>query len=123
MTKATVEDIKNMLNHWWKESERFQTAPQGGGKNSERIQTDQQGKNKIITIPEHWEQKLSHADIMSICRVSDNINMTLLRIKNKIESDIEIPPSPIIRPRYAPSPEINNSPRQNGFTPINLLKS
>jgi len=108
MTKATIEDIKNMLNHWWK--------------NSERIQTDQQEKNKIIIIPEHWEQKLSHADIMSICRISDNLNMTLLRIKNKIESDIEIPISPIIRPRYAPSPEINNSPRPNGFTPINLLK-
>jgi len=136
MTKATVEDIKNMLNHWWKdsfriqtdtqgggkESERFQTDTQGVGKNSERIQTDQQEKNKIITIPEHWEQKLSHADIMSICRISDNLNMTLLRIKNKIESDIEIPISPIIRPRYAPSPEINNSPRPNGFTPINLLK-
>ena len=125
MTKATVEDIKNMLNHWWKDSERIQTATQSGGKDSERIQTATKliTNNKITTIPEHWEQKLSHADIMSICRVSDNINMTLLRIKNKIESDIEIPISPIIRPRYATSPEVSESPRYNGFTPINLLQS
>lgn len=103
MTKATTDDIRKMVNHWWEN-----TNP--------------------IDIPDSWEQKLSHAHIISICRISDNINNTLSRIKNKIETDMinsMSPPSPILRPRYAPSPLIEPKPtitsesvRAHVFLPI-----
>ena len=103
MTKATTDDIRKMVNHWWEN-----TNP--------------------IDIPDSWEQKLSHAHIISICRISDNINNTLSRIKNKIETDMinsMSPPSPILRPRYAPSPLIEPRPtitsesvRAHVFLPI-----
>ena len=61
MTKATTDDIRKMVNHWWEN-----TSP--------------------IDIPDSWEQKLSHAHIISICRISDNINNTLSRLRKSLNS-------------------------------------
>jgi SpoVK/Ycf46/Vps4 family AAA+-type ATPase len=60
MTKATLEDIKDILEFYWKED----------------INT---------IIPENWEQKLSHAQIVSYCRMSDNLANTISKINKFFE--------------------------------------
>ena len=60
MTKATLEDIKDILEFYWKEEIN-------------------------MIIPENWEQKLSHAQIVSYCRMSDNLANTILKINKFFE--------------------------------------
>jgi hypothetical protein len=64
MTKATLDDIKNILEHYW---------------------------NILIQkeIPNNWEKKLSHAEIVSYCRMSDNIEDTFFKISKYISSEYE----------------------------------
>lgn len=59
MTKATIDDIKNILEFYW--------------------------STKILYVPDiDIDKKLSHAEITSCCRLSTNINDTYDKIKQKI---------------------------------------
>lgn len=64
MSKATVYDIKNILEHYWNVS----------------IEKD---------IPNNWEKKLSHAEIVSYCRMSNNIEDSFFKINKYISSEYE----------------------------------
>jgi len=74
MTKATTEDIKDILEFYWKQN----------------IDIDSM-------IPEDWEQKLSHAEIVSYCRMSHNLQDTMMKIHKFFEIEyfnLNISPSP-----------------------------
>jgi SpoVK/Ycf46/Vps4 family AAA+-type ATPase len=59
MTKATISDIKNILEFYW--------------------------STKILYVPEiDMDKKLSHAEITSCCRLSSDINDSFEKIKQKI---------------------------------------
>jgi hypothetical protein len=59
MTKATIDDIKNILEFYW--------------------------STKIVYVPDiDMDKKLSHAEITSCCRLSSNINDSFDKIKQKI---------------------------------------
>jgi len=61
MTKATIEDIKNILEFYW--------------------------STNIHSICDlELNKKLSHAEIISCCRLSNNINDSIEKIKQKIEN-------------------------------------
>ena len=66
MTKASIEDIKDILNFYWK-------------------------TNKCLLIDAHFDKKLSHADIISCCRLSSNIDESIIKIgKKSIDNDSEL---------------------------------
>jgi SpoVK/Ycf46/Vps4 family AAA+-type ATPase len=64
MTKATLDDIKNILEHYW---------------------------NTLIhkEIPNNWEKKISHAEVVSCCRMSDNIEDSFFKINKFITSEYD----------------------------------
>ena len=65
MTKATINDINNILNFYW-------------------------SSNKKYDINNEWEQKLSHADVISCCRQSNSALETINKIEQTIkEKEIE----------------------------------
>ena len=62
MTKATTKDIKNILEFYW--------------------------STEILYIPElDLDKKLSHAEIISCCRLASNVNDSIEKIKQKILED------------------------------------
>jgi len=62
MTKATMEDIKNILEFYW--------------------------STKLFNISDlDLDKKLSHAEIISCCRLSSNVNYSIEKIKQKILED------------------------------------
>jgi len=61
MKKATIDDISNILNYYW------------------------ETKN-IFEIPLEWEQKVSHAELINWCRISDSISDTIFKIKKHFET-------------------------------------
>jgi hypothetical protein len=58
-TKATILDIKNILYNFWDE------------------------ENEII-FDENYNYKFTHADIINICKESNNLNDTLINLKNRL---------------------------------------
>ena len=66
MTKATIYDIKDILNFYWK-------------------------TNTSLTIDIEFDKKLSHADVISCCRLSSNIEESIIKIgKKSIDIDSEL---------------------------------
>ena len=59
MTKATVEDVKNILQFYWK-------------------------TEYTLELDCKINKKLSHADVVSCCRLSNDINDSLYKINTKI---------------------------------------
>lgn len=58
-TKATISDIKNILYNFWDEEDE-------------------------ITFDEDYNYKLTHADIVNICKECNNLKDTLLNLKNRL---------------------------------------
>jgi len=86
MTKATLDDIKNILEHYW-------------------------NTTLDSEIPNYWERKLSHAEIVSCCRMSNNIEDSLFKINKSISAEYEKTIS------VSPIPNLNSD--DNIFTIIN----
>jgi ATP-dependent 26S proteasome regulatory subunit len=61
MKKATIDDISNILNYYWETKNTFE-------------------------IPLEWEQKVSHAELINWCRISDSISDTIFKIKKHFET-------------------------------------
>jgi SpoVK/Ycf46/Vps4 family AAA+-type ATPase len=59
MKKATISDIKEIIQFYWSVDEEPELKPE-------------------------WSEKLSHAEIVSCCRLSDNPSDTVQRIKEFI---------------------------------------
>jgi hypothetical protein len=68
MTKASIDDIKDILNFYWK-------------------------TNLSLTIDVEFDKKLSHADVISCCRMSSNIEESIVKIGRKsidIDSNVTL---------------------------------
>jgi SpoVK/Ycf46/Vps4 family AAA+-type ATPase len=59
MAKASLTDINDILNFYW-------------------------STNTMYTIKESWSEQLSHAELISCCRQSNDINETLINIERAI---------------------------------------
>lgn len=64
-TKATISDIKNILYNFWNEE-------------------DICNENSKIIFDKNYDYKFTHADIVNICKESNNLNDTLLNLKNRL---------------------------------------
>jgi ATP-dependent 26S proteasome regulatory subunit len=90
MTKATIDDIKKLLEFYW-------NVP------------------LEMEIPPNWEQKLSHAEITNCCRVSNDIQDTINKIILTMETiDQRNSSSPEMKIDFSisnrspePSPQVN----------------
>ena len=82
MTKATVDDIKQILEHYW--TTEFDNE-----------------------VPLSWEQKLSHAEIVSFCRMSDNIEDTYFKIDKFVDKGSSSPRFYLNTPAPSPPVELN----------------
>jgi len=82
MTKATIDDIKQILEHYW--TTEFDNE-----------------------VPLSWEQKLSHAEIVSFCRMSDNIEDTYFKIDKFIDKGSSSPRFYLNTPAPSPPCELN----------------
>lgn len=82
MTKATIDDIKQILEHYW--TTEFDNE-----------------------VPLSWEQKLSHAEIVSFCRMSDNIEDTYFKIDKFVDKGSSSPRFYLNTPAASPPVELN----------------
>jgi hypothetical protein len=82
MTKATTDDIKQILEHYW--TTEFDNE-----------------------VPLSWEQKLSHAEIVSFCRMSDNIEDTYFKIDKFVDKGSSSPRFYLNTPVASPPVELN----------------
>lgn len=82
MTKATIDDIKQILEHYW------------------ITEFDNE-------VPLSWEQKLSHAEIVSFCRMSDNIEDTYFKIDKFVDKGSSSPRFYLNTPAASPPVELN----------------
>jgi chaperone BCS1 len=82
MTKATIDDIKQILEHYW--TTEFDNE-----------------------VPLSWEQKLSHAEIVSFCRMSDNIEDTYFKIDKFVDKGSSSPRFYLNTPVASPPVELN----------------
>lgn len=63
MAKASLNDINDILNFYW-------------------------STNTMYDIKENWSEKLSHAEVVSCCRQSNNVNETIANIDKTITKKI-----------------------------------
>ena len=82
MTKATVDDTKKILEHYW------------------NTEFDNE-------IPISWEQRLSHAEVVSYCRMSDSIEDTYVKIDSYLTKGSISPRFYINTPIPSPPVELN----------------